>query len=148
MYCLNADFVYIKYVRYDLKVSWCSQLCDYLLPNVISCRIYANVVISTALPNFTCLPLAVAFFLSIAKQPPPSGLGPLHCRGCMITFRHRHTHTHTHTHTLGRTPLDKWSARRIDVYLTTHNTHNRQTSMSRRDSNPQLQQASGCRPTP
>ena len=30
----------------------------------------------------------------------------------------------------------------------THNTHNRQTSMPRRDSNPQSQQASGCRPTP
>jgi len=31
--------------------------------------------------------------------------------------------------TLGRTPLDEWSARRRDVYLTTHNTSNRQTSM-------------------
>ena len=26
-------------------------------------------------------------------------------------------------------PLDEWSARRRDLYLTTHNTHNRQTSM-------------------
>jgi hypothetical protein len=26
----------------------------------------------------------------------------------------------------GRTPLDEWSARRRDLYLTTHNTHNRQ----------------------
>ena len=31
--------------------------------------------------------------------------------------------------TFGRTPLDAWSARRRDLYLTTHNTHNRQTSM-------------------
>ena len=31
--------------------------------------------------------------------------------------------------TVGRTPLDGWSARRRDLYLTTHNTHNRQTSM-------------------
>ena len=31
--------------------------------------------------------------------------------------------------TVGRTPLDKWSARRTDLYLTTQNTHNRQTSM-------------------
>jgi len=29
----------------------------------------------------------------------------------------------------GRTPLDEWSARRRDLYLTTHNTHNKQTSM-------------------
>jgi len=31
--------------------------------------------------------------------------------------------------TVGRTPLDEWSARRRDLYLTTHNTHNRRTSM-------------------
>ena len=31
--------------------------------------------------------------------------------------------------TVGRTPLDEWSARRRDLYLTTHNTHKRQTSM-------------------
>ena len=28
--------------------------------------------------------------------------------------------------TVGRTPLDEWSARRRDLYLTTHDTHNRQ----------------------
>jgi len=39
----------------------------------------------------------------------------------MISLRHT---------TLGRTPLDEWPARRSDLYLTTHNTHNRQTSMS------------------
>ena len=37
-------------------------------------------------------------------------------------------HTQGHT-TVGRTPLDEWSARRRDLYLTTHNTHNRQTSI-------------------
>ena len=31
--------------------------------------------------------------------------------------------------TVGRTPLDEWSARRRDLYLTTHNTHNRKKSM-------------------
>jgi hypothetical protein len=31
--------------------------------------------------------------------------------------------------TLCRTALDKWSARRRDLYLTTHNTHTRQTFM-------------------
>ena len=36
-------------------------------------------------------------------------------------------HTQRRT-TFGRTPLDEWSARRRDLYLTTHNTHNRQTS--------------------
>ena len=53
--------------------------------------------------------------------------------------------------TIGRIPLDEWSARRRDLYLTTHNTHNRQTDKypcPRWDSNPQSQQASGRRPTP
>ena len=31
--------------------------------------------------------------------------------------------------TVVRTPLDEGSARRRDLYLTPHNTHNRQTSM-------------------
>ena len=31
--------------------------------------------------------------------------------------------------TVGRTPLDDWSVRRRDLYLTTHDTHNRQISM-------------------
>ena len=37
-------------------------------------------------------------------------------------------HIQRHT-TFGRTPLVEWSARRRDLYLTTYNTHNRQTSM-------------------
>ena len=48
--------------------------------------------------------------------------------------------------TVGRTPLDEWSARRRDVYLTTHTADRH--SCPRRDSNPQSQQASGRRPTP
>ena len=53
-------------------------------------------------------------------QQPPIGPRPPHYREFMITL--------TYT-TLGRTPLDEWSVRRRDLYLTTHNTHNRQTSM-------------------
>ena len=37
-------------------------------------------------------------------------------------------HTQRRT-TVGRTPLDEWSSRRRDLYLTTHNNYNRQTSM-------------------
>jgi len=36
---------------------------------------------------------------------------------------------HTQRATVGRTPLDEWSMRHRYLYLTTHNTHNRQTSM-------------------
>jgi len=37
-------------------------------------------------------------------------------------------HTQRRT-TLGRTPLEEWSARRRGLHLTTHNTHNRQTTI-------------------
>jgi hypothetical protein len=50
----------------------------------------------------------------------PSRPGPPHCWGFEITVRHT---------TLGRTSLDEWSARRWNLYLTTHNTHKRETSM-------------------
>ena len=43
-----------------------------------------------------------------------------HCPGFTITLRHT---------TLGRTPLDEWSARRTDVYLT-NTRHSEETFMS------------------
>ena len=55
-------------------------------------------------------------------------------------------HDHRHA-TVGRTPLDGWSSRRRDLYLTTPDTHDRY-QCPRRDSNPQPQQASGRRHTP
>jgi len=55
-------------------------------------------------------------FFAMVQQPL---VGP-HYRGSMITLRHS---------TVGRMPLDEWSARRTDLYLTTHDTHKRQTSM-------------------
>jgi hypothetical protein len=59
------------------------------------------------------------FFCPIGSTA-PSGPGPPHYRGFMITLRHT---------TLGRTPLDEWSAQRRDLYPTIYNTHKRQTSM-------------------
>jgi hypothetical protein len=56
----------------------------------------------------------------MARQP-LGGLGHLILLGFKITLL-------IHT-TLGRTPLDGGPARRRDLYLTTHNTHKRQTSM-------------------
>jgi hypothetical protein len=43
-------------------------------------------------------------------------------------------HDHTRPTTVGRTPLDKWSARRRDLYLTTHTTDKHQCPWW--DSNP------------
>jgi hypothetical protein len=62
----------------------------------------------------------LTFFFPMIRQP-LGGLGRLIFRGFTITHI-RHT-------TVGRTPLDEWQARRRDLYLTTHNTHKRQTSM-------------------
>jgi hypothetical protein len=45
-------------------------------------------------------------------------------------FSRLHDHTLFRHTTLGRTPLDEGPARRRDLYLTSHNTHKRQTSMS------------------
>jgi hypothetical protein len=51
-------------------------------------------------------------------------------------------HTQRRT-TFGKTPLDEWTARRRNLYLTTHNTHSRKASMPRRNSNPHSQQTGG-----
>jgi len=64
---------------------------------------------------------ATVFFGAIAS----SGPWPLpHSRGFLWFLDHTQRHT-----AVGRTPLDERSARRRDLYLTTHNTYNRQTSM-------------------
>jgi hypothetical protein len=52
-----------------------------------------------------------AFLFPTARQP-PVGPRPPHYRGFTITLWHT---------TLGRTPLDEWSARHRDLYLTKHN---------------------------
>ena len=50
----------------------------------------------------------------------PSGPGLPHYGSFRITLRHT---------TVGRTPLDEWSARITNFYLTTHNNQSRETSM-------------------
>jgi len=60
----------------------------------------------------------IFFFCGAATQ---CGSRPPHSWGFL-------DHTQRRT-TVGRTPLYEWSARCRDLYLTTHNTHNRQTSM-------------------
>jgi len=50
----------------------------------------------------------------------PSGSGPLYCRGFTITLRDT---------TLDMSPVDKQSAQRTDLYLSTHNTHKEKASI-------------------
>jgi len=54
--------------------------------------------------------------------------GPQWARASSFTRFLDHTQRRT---AVGRTPLDQRSARRRDLYLTTHNTHNSQKSMPR-----------------
>ena len=49
-------------------------------------------------------------------------LSPIKVQSQLIVYDHWNRRT-----TVGGSPLDEWSARRTDLYLTTHNTHNRQT---------------------
>jgi len=67
--------------------------------------------------------------------------------GHVLSFKRLLNRTQRRT-TVCRTPLDEWSARRRDLYLTTHNTHKDKHPCPRCDSNPQSQQASVRRPTP
>jgi hypothetical protein len=64
-------------------------------------------------------PLRISIYILWLHSP--SGPRPPPCRGFEITLRHT---------TVGRTPLHEWSTRRRDLYLTTHNNHKTQTSMS------------------
>jgi hypothetical protein len=80
-------------------------------------------------------------FWGLHPPPPPP---PHWAKTSSLTKFQDHTRRRA---TLGRTPLDEWPGRRRDLYLTAHNTHKRQRSMPRWDSNPQSQWASGRRPT-
>ena len=61
----------------------------------------------------------VYLFTFMARQP-PAGLSLLSVEV---------SRSHSETPQLGRTPLDEWSALRRNLYLTSHNTDKRQTSM-------------------
>ena len=63
--------------------------------------------------------LSLIFFFPVALRP-----NVVH--GLLILEVLDHTRWRT---TVSRTPLNEWSAHRRDLYLTTYNTHNRQTSM-------------------
>ena len=85
---------------------------------------FSSIVVATPNGNFWAVTVLhsvnnISFFFFFHGATAPGGPGPPRSRGFTITLRHT---------TLGRTPLDRWSARRRDLYLTKHNTHERQTS--------------------
>ena len=82
---------------------------------------------------------ATCYLFCFWHDSPPGGQGlPIH--EVSISQKRRTT--------VDRTPLDEWSARRRDLYLTTHVTLTTdKRPCPQWDSNPQSQQASGRRPT-
>jgi hypothetical protein len=83
------------------------------------CRILEHLNFRTL---YTRLYLDILFVCLFPAQQPSVG------HGLLI---HEVSRSQRRT-TVGRTPLDEWSARRRDLYLTTHNTRNRQTSWGMR----------------
>jgi hypothetical protein len=74
--------------------------------------------------QFVCVNIHfLSFFVSFFLSPTSFSLTMVRCTG-IIAFDHTQGYT-----TVGRTPLDEGSARHRYLYLTTHNTQNRQTSM-------------------
>ena len=64
--------------------------------------------------------------LMLFPPPPLWRYSPTRARAALLLMFLDHTRWHT---TVGRTALDEGSARRRQLYLTTHNTYKRQTSM-------------------
>ena len=75
--------------------------------------------------------IRVQFVGHTKKRWLPFGGGGVRCgppRAMASSFMRFLYHTQRRT-TVGMTPLDEWSACRRDLYLTTHNTQMRKTSM-------------------
>ena len=64
----------------------------------------------------------ITFLFSLGAIAPQWALASSFTRSVFLDHTRRHT-------AVGRTPLDERSARRRDLYLTTHNIHNRETTM-------------------
>ena len=92
--------------------------------------IYPSVHLSIYLSVYPSIYLSIHLSIYLSIYPsiylsPSMPEPPHHHRRFAITLRHN---TLTHN-TFSRTPLDEWSVRRRDLYVTTCNTHNRQIYM-------------------
>jgi hypothetical protein len=93
----------------------------YLLYSIDSNTCISNVYFYTAAVTYIYLsPTTFYFFFLLWRCDPTRVMATSSLRFLDHTLRRT---------TVGRTPLDEWSARRRDLYLTTHDTHNRQISM-------------------
>ena len=106
-----------KIVVKPCKLKWC-HTSTWILRCSFHCLKYSMYIITDILNSFYHL------FHDVTA---PSG--PPHCRVFTITLRHT---------TIFMTPLEQWSARRRDLYLTIDNTHKRKTSMPLKGFKPEI----------
>jgi len=89
--------------------------------HVYTVLFFVKYLLSFLVPIWNCISNSKSQYIFLLWRCDPT-------RVMASSFLRFMDHTQRRT-TVGRTPLDEWSARRRDLYLTTHNTHNRQTSM-------------------
>jgi hypothetical protein len=78
------------------------------------------IVLKDKVLNFNKVTVSLYSYIYFHGMTAPSGPEPPHFRDFTITLRHI---------TLGRAPLDEWSARRTHLYLTTYGTYKKQRYM-------------------
>jgi hypothetical protein len=120
-YCILSSHVHWKMVLLCsllLCAVYNSDVYDWFIGGLYCSWIYCDADSFRRSKNIICFDVSLLFFVlfSVALQAMAS------------SFLRFLDHTQWRI-TVGRTPLDEWSARRRDIYLPTHNTDNRQTSM-------------------
>jgi hypothetical protein len=98
-------------------VCWISKSTNTYSEYVILIAFFTARMVARTRPNLMFVRNAACLISFYHGATAPSGPGPPHYRSFAIARKHT---------TIGRTPLDDWSARRRDLYLTTH-TNKRQT---------------------
>jgi hypothetical protein len=117
---------------------------DFILRTVPFFKWYILVVLLHKLPRTTqrFLRFGVSVYVQVIIRPTYYLKHVMFMNDCVVFFLWRRDPTrvmassflrfldHIRRRTaVGRTPLNEWSARHRDLCLTTHSTHNRQTSM-------------------
>jgi len=120
----HMGLIYRTVTVFD-NVLWVSQVIGHRatgnLHNVMRTHVHWRREFEvTIIGNAEWFDHSYAFVCLFLAQQTPVGQG---------LFIHEVSRSHTQRRTTaGGTPLDEWSARRRDLYMKTHNTHNRQTS--------------------
>ena len=120
-------------------LKWC--LCGFselrqsnnmALPQIIR-LIFISFLIHYSVTNLSFHPtqcyISARFFFSFWRYNPLWVCILQPSSGAIASSRTRFLDHTQRRATVGRTPLDEWSVRRRDLYLTKHNIHNRKTSM-------------------